>query len=110
MYTVNMIPKNSPNALTFVFKAYKNADDFYKKSSNALTESLIIETEDDFETKAIVRMSDISSITFSEYAKDMEKNGDLQILQHKGQLKTQSKAKNDVGLQMLDRSLNSVQQ
>lgn len=110
MLTVNIIPKNSPNTLSFIFKAFKEADSVYKKALLSLKENEIIEIEDDFETKAVIRMSDIAAITFSEYEKDMDKNGDLQIIQHKCQLKTQSKAKNDIGLQMLDRSLHAVSQ
>lgn len=110
MYMTNLIPKNSPNALTFVFKAHKSAEDLYKKSVAAINTDEIIECIDDFDTKAIIRMSDIVAVTFSEYEKDMEKNGDLSIIQHKSQLKTQNKAKNDVGLRLLDSASNSLGQ
>ena len=111
MHTVNLIPRNSPNTLTFVFNAYKAADDLYRKLNAALKTDDIIEIEDDFETKAVVRMEDIAAATFSEYDKDMDKNGDLQIIQQKSMLKTQNKDKNDIGLQMLtNQSQNGFQQ
>lgn len=110
MLTVNLIPKNSPNALTFVFKHFKNADELYKKASLALKDESIIEAEDDFETRCIVRMGDIAAITFSEYEKDMDKNGDMQIIQHKCRLKTENKAKNDVGLRLLDSATPQISQ
>lgn len=110
MLTVNLIPKNSPNALTFVFKAFKEADSVYKKALSAFASGEIIEIEDDFGAKSAILMAEMGAVTFSEYEKDMDKNGDLQIIQHKSQLKTQSKAKNDIGLQMLDRSLHTVSQ
>lgn len=53
-------------------------------------------------------MSEIASMTFSEYANDMDKNMDLQIIQHKSQLKAQAKAKNDMGLQMLEKQANPI--
>lgn len=110
MLTVNFVPKNSSNTLSFVFKAFKNADELYRKANSALKDGSIIDVEDDFETKGTIRMEDVAALTFSEYEKDMDKNGDLQIIQHKSQLKTQNKAKNDVGLRLLDGAANSLSQ
>ena len=62
-----------------------------------------IEAEDDYGTKLVIDMSDVAAVTFSEYEKDMDKNMDLQIIQHKAQLKAQSKAKNDMSLQILEK-------
>lgn len=103
MYTVNFIPANSPNALTFVFKSYKNGDDLFRKGLKAIKDEDFIECEDDFSTKAGIKGADISSVTFSEYEQDMDKNGDLQLIQHKSSLKTQKKAENDIGLQLLSK-------
>lgn len=105
METVNFILKNNPNALTLVFKAHKNADDLYKKS---LKSDGKIEAEDDFGLKLAIDMSEVAAVTSSEYEKDMDKNGDMQIIQHKSSLKTQSKAKNDIGVQMLERQTNGL--
>lgn len=88
-----------------VFKAHKNAEDLYKK---ALTSVPNIEAEDDYGLKLSVIMSEVAAITFSEYADDMDKNMDLQIVQHKSQLKAQTKARNDIGLQMLEKSANPI--
>lgn len=100
MQTVNFILKNNPNALTLVFKAHKNAEDLYKKAVPSSDKK--IDVEDDFGCKLSIIMSDVAAVTMSEYEKDMDKNMDLQIIQHKSQLKGQAKARTDVGLQMLE--------
>lgn len=102
MYTCNFVLKNNPNALTLVFKAHKNAEDLYKK---ALASVGKIEAEDDFGCKLAIGMQDVAAISMSEYEKDVDKNMDLQIIQHKAQLKAQSKARNDIGLQMLEKNV-----
>lgn len=106
MQIVNFILKNNPSALTLVFKAFKSADDLYRKAINSTDKK--IEAEDDFGCKLSIDMSDVAAVTFSEYEKDMDKNMDLQIVQHKSQLKAQSRAKNDIGLQMLEKSASST--
>lgn len=103
---MNFVLKNNPNSLTLVFKAHKSADDFYRKSVNSFDNK--VEDEDDFGTKLAINMSDVAAVTFSEYEKDMDKNMDLQIIQHKSQLKGQSKARNDIGLQMLEKSASPL--
>ena len=102
MITVNFILKNNPNAMTLVFKAFKNADESYFKALGSPNEKL--DFEDDFGLRLNVDMREIASVSMSEYEKDMDKNMDLQIVQHKAQLKAQSRAKNDMGLQILERS------
>lgn len=105
MYTVNLILRNNPNPITAVFKAHKNADDVYKKLLLSLDKIVV---EDDFELKLVVDMKEVVAISFSEYEKDMDKNMDLQIVQHKAQLKAQSRARSDIGLQMLEKSANPL--
>lgn len=105
MLTVNFLLKNNPNNLTLVFKAFKNADDAYRK---ALNSGCKVEFEDDFGLKLYVDMLEVSSVTFSEYSKDMDKNMDLQIIQHKAQLKAQTTARNDIGLQMLEKQATPI--
>ena len=107
MLTVNFVLKNNSNALTLVFKAYKNADEAYKKILNSTSK---LELEDDFETKIAIDMGDVAAVSISDYEKDMDKHGELQIIQHKSTLKMQNKAKNDVGLRLLDSAANSVSQ
>ena len=94
-----MVLKNNPNSLTLVFKAHKRADDLYKKALASIGK---IEEEDDFGCKLAVDMSEVAAITFSEFEKDMDKNNELQLIQHKAQLKAQSRARNDMGLQILE--------
>lgn len=105
MLTVNFLLKNNPNNLTLVFKSYAEADRSYKK---ALISSDRIDFEDDYGLKLAIDMSEVASVTFSEYAKDMDKNMDLQIIQHKAQLKAQTTARNDIGLQMLEKQANPI--
>lgn len=106
MYSVNFFFKNNPNALSFIFKAHKNASDLYSKAQKEQVNSL--EMADDFGMQGFVNMSTVSAVTFNETEKDMEKNGQLQILQAKNDLKTQSLAKSDIGLQMLTRQANGI--
>lgn len=96
---MNFILQNNPNALTMIFKANKNAEDLYKKSIDA--DGRFIDCEDDFGCKLRIDMKFVAAVTFSEYEKDLDKNGDLMIIQQKAQLKTQQKARTDVGLQIM---------
>jgi hypothetical protein len=105
MFTVNFILKNNPNSLTLVFKAHKAAEDLYKKALNSVSK---IQEEDDFGLKISIDMSEVVAVTFSEYENDMDKNMDLQIIQHKCQLKGQAKARNDIGLQMMEKAANPI--
>lgn len=109
IYTVNFLLKNSPNSLTFVFKAFKNADELYKKGLSLIKTMESLECEDDYETRGVIDMSSISAVTFGDYEKDMNKNGEMQIIQAKSQLRTQSLAKSDVGLQMASSLINPRQ-
>lgn len=101
MYNVNLIYKNSPIAQVFTFKAHKNADDLYKRVKILVGTDGKIDIEDDFGSKSTVEMSCIAAVNFIEYEKEMAKNGEIQILQTKQDLKTQVNAKNDVGLRIL---------
>lgn len=105
MLTVNFLLKNNPNNLTLVFKAFKNAEDAYKK---ALISGCQVGFEDDYGLKLSINMDEVASVTFSEYEKDMDKNMDLQIIQHKARLKAQNTARNDIGLQMLEKAANPI--
>lgn len=109
MLTVNLITRQTPTTLTFVFHAYKNANELYKRLNAALRSDEIVEIEDDFGTMAIARMEDIAAISFSEYEKDMQRNGELGLIQHKENLKAQKRAQGDVGLQIIEGS-NVVRQ
>ena len=83
-----------------MFKAYAEADRAYKK---ALSSFEVVEFEDDYGLKLSISMSEVASVTFSEYSSDMDKNMDLQIIQHKAQLKAQARAKQDMVLHSLEK-------
>lgn len=102
MYTVNIILKNSPVALSFMFKAFKAADDLYCKVQKCTTPK--IELEDEYDTKTSISMDCVAAVSVSDFSKDMDKNGEMSIIQHKSQLKAQNLAKNDVGLALLNRA------
>jgi hypothetical protein len=106
MLTVNFVLKNNPSNLTLVFKAHKNAEDAYNKASAFPNTALLF--EDDYGLKLAIDMGDVASITFSEYANDMDKNMDLQIIQHKSQLKAQARAKQDMTLHMLEKQATPI--
>lgn len=101
MHSVSFLMRNSPVQMSFVFKAYKAANDLFKKAQ-AQGGSGVIHIEDDFDSLAFVDMSCVACVSFVEVEKEMGKNGDLQILQEKANLKTQAKAKQDLGFQMLN--------
>lgn len=106
MYTVNFLLKNNPNNLTLVFKAFAEAERAYNKA--IVPTEKRIEFEDDYGLKLVISMSDVASATFSEYAIDMDKNMELQIIQHKAQLKAQARAKQDMTLHMLEKQANPI--
>lgn len=105
MYTVNFCIKGNSNAITAAFKAHKNAEDLYKKYLSGVSK---IEEEDDYGLKLSIERSEISAATFSSYEDDMAKNMEFQLIQHKAQLKAQSRAKNDMGLQLLEQNANPM--
>ena len=108
MYTVNFIMKNSPNSVTFIFKAFKNADQLYKKA-NTENLGLALQAEDDYGLIGSIKMQDVSAVTFSEFAKEMDRNADMGLIQHKSNLKAQNTAKTDIGLQVLSKPSAIVQ-
>lgn len=109
MYYINFIIKNSPLALSYTFKAYKSADDLFKRATASFKSDTVIDIEDDFDFKSTMDMSIVACITFSDYAKEMKKNGEVQILQAKADLQTQAAGRNDIGLRMLGEQANRVE-
>lgn len=108
MHTVNFIFKNTSNSITLIFKAFKNADDIFKKAIQSHTAKLSV--EDDYELVGLIDMSEVSAVTMSDFSKEMDRNGEMGLIQHKSQLKAQNNAKNDVGLQILSKSGNALAQ
>lgn len=106
MYSVSLLIKNSQVALMFNFKSFKAADDLFKKVRALVSTAQTFDLEDDYEMRSTVDMSTVAAVSFSEYVKEMIKNGQIQILQAKSDLQTQTLAKNDIGLRMLGDAAN----
>lgn len=107
MFSVNFIFKNCSSALSFSFKAYKNADQLYKKGQSLAEERLL--AEDDYGQMASIDMSTVSAISFGDIEKDLDRQGELSILQTKSQMRTQIAGKNDAHIRMLGTQLNGSQ-
>lgn len=106
MYAVTLLMKNSPVALSYTFKAHKKAEEFFKLASSNIKKDVSVDIEDDFEMKSSIDMMAVASVSFSEYTKEMKKNGEIQLLQAKADIATQTQAKNDVGLRIAGDALN----
>lgn len=105
MYTLNIILKSSSLMVSLVYKSYKSATDNFNKVQNSISESRPEEEmniEDDYDTKACCRLSDISAVTFGDFTKDLNRNGEMAILQAKANIRTQQLASNDAGLKLLN--------
>lgn len=92
--------------MSFCFKAYKNADELYKKGTHTLT-SLerpvgVIDAEDDFEQRAVIDMTTVSGVTFGDVEKDFARQGEVSVLQNKAQLRAQNLMRSDAGSQLLN--------
>lgn len=94
MNSVNFIFKNSPLSLSFVFKTYKNADELFKKASASLRVGFI-EAEDDFGGKCKIDMESVAGISLSEIEKEMDKRGEVSLLEVKAQTKFQNRANSE---------------
>lgn len=102
MYTLNLILKNCPSAISLSFKAFKKADDARKKAHAALFEGdKLLEMTDDYEQIVAVDMGCVSGVVMGDIEKDLDRQGEVGILQHKSQLRSQVNANNDKGLAML---------
>lgn len=110
MFSVSFLVKNSPIAMMFTFKAHKLADDLYKKGCKLLKTDGVIEMKDDYGMESSIDMSSIAAVNKSEYEQEMKKNGDIQILQAKQDLKTKTMAQQDIGLRMLGDEANRAEQ
>lgn len=110
MFTINFLFKNSPNFISLTFKERVGAREKFDFANKNVGVSLKNEFSDDYGMTAAVDMAQISAVTFSEYSKEMDRNGEAQIIQAKATLKTQKLAQNDIGLQVLSKGINGVQQ
>lgn len=105
MYSVNFIFKNCASALSFAFKAHKNASELHAKGQRMLI-SLerpigVIDAEDDYDQKASIDMNTVAAVSMGDVEKELERQGEVGILQAKAQMRAQSLANSDAGLRML---------
>lgn len=106
MYAVSLLLKNSGLSQSFYFKAFKNADECFRKVFSS-TEAMI-RIEDDFNARGTFLHDSISAVSFSDIEEDMKRNGEMQIIQHKATLRTQQLAKGDPTLAILNNSSKLV--
>lgn len=108
MYNVNFIFKNSPNILSLTYKdsaiAQKKFEEFSQMHEGRAC------TRDDYGMDVVVDMSDVSALSCGNYTRELEKQGEMQIIQAKATLKTQKMAQNDIGLQVLNGATNKIHQ
>lgn len=103
MYIVNFAFKNSSSALSFTFKAFKNAEEAFKKGKAAISSqsNSVVELQDDYEQFAVIDMETVSAVNFANIEVDMNRQGEVSIIQNKAQLRAQNLANNDASLHML---------
>lgn len=106
MICVNFILKNCTSALSLSFKNFKNADEARKKGFYALGTSEQIEITDDYEQHVKIDMGTVASVTMGDIEKDLDRQGEISLIQAKAQLRSQVNAKNDKGLAMLSGAAN----
>lgn len=99
MYAVSILLKNSALSQSFYFKAFKNADELLK-GLTALSPTLM-PFEDDYGARGSFLISEIAGVSFTDIEEDMKRTGEMQLLQHKAQLRTQQIAKADPALQLM---------
>lgn len=103
MYVVSIITYGM--SLNYSFKGFKSADDLFRKASKADGR---IEIEDDYGSRGSVDVTG-ASINFTDISKDLDRNGEQQILQAKASLKTKKQADSDIGLRMMQNSAKLTQ-
>jgi len=102
LYAVSILLKNSALSQSFYFKAFKKADETYKRALSSPDSPLVI--DDDFGGRASFLFTEIAAMSFTDIEEDMKRNGEMQVIQHKAQLRTQQLAKADPQLQLMNSS------
>lgn len=102
MYAVSILLKNSALSQSFYFKAFKKADELFK-GLTAL-QPVIMPFEDDFGSRGSFLIAEIAGVSFTDIEEDMKRTGEMQVIQHKAQLRTQQLAKADPALQLMNSS------
>lgn len=104
MYAVSILLKSSALSQSFYFKAFKNADELYKKSRTIIgsNPATVLDVEDDFNARGGFDSVDLAGVSFTDIEEDMKRNGEMQLIQHKATLRTQQIAKGDPTLQLMN--------
>jgi hypothetical protein len=100
MYAVSILIKNSALSQSFYYKSFASADEFYQKATNKQIDPLIV--EDDYNSKGNFHRSEIAGESFTDIKKDMEKQGEMEILRQKAVLRASKFAEHDSGLKLLN--------
>jgi hypothetical protein len=87
---------------SFYFKAFKNADEYYRKAKLYKLGVGDIDIEDDFGSKGDFLLDHIAGVSFTDIEEDMKRQGELEIAKHKAQLRTQQLAKGDPQIQLMN--------
>lgn len=109
IYSVNIIFRNCASALSLSYKAHKNADEARNKVQKMLCNVLnspisgenVMDISDDYDQICSVDMSTVSAVSMGDIEKDLDRQGEVGLLQTKAQLRAQTLANNDAGLRML---------
>lgn len=109
IFSVNFIFKNCASALSFSFKSFKNADDCKKKGYSSFGADTTIEVCDDFEQYAKVDMLTVAAVTMGDIEKDLDRQGEVGLLQAKSQLRAQVNSNQDKALAMLNEAARPKQ-
>ncbi len=106
MYAVSILLKNSALSQSFYFKAFKKADELFKALSSNIPP--LMPFEDDYGAKGSFLFDQLAGISFTDIEEDMKRQGEMQVIQHKAQLRTQQLAKADPQLQLMTSSSKIV--
>lgn len=80
IYAVNFVFKNSNVQLALHFKAFKNADEAYKKATSVDVTGAQ-EFTDDFGCRGVVDLTEVVSVVFNDMDSEFKKNAEFRIRQ-----------------------------
>jgi len=105
LYAISILLKNSALSQSFYFKSFTSADEFYKKATDNSSESPLV-VEDDYNSKGAFILQEVAAVSFTDIKKDMEKQGEMEILRQKAILRAQKFADHDNGLKLLNNGVS----
>jgi hypothetical protein len=99
MYSVSFMFRNSSNSIGLTFKEHKDAVAAHAKWQ--MDSALMIQIKDDFGQNAVINMQDVAVCTLGDIGKELERQGEIQLLQARTQAKMQSVFRNDPTLKLI---------